>query len=117
MAEYFNILKTFLSENSKGGFFILALLVGFNIYQIEQINVNFSPVVERATTEYAYNVISYSLRDLTTEEQIVEEINKWKNDGWSAQIGGMRTLCSISPDRLTGLMTPETVTKVCRITR
>lgn len=117
MTEYLNILKNFFVENTKGGFILLAMMVGFNVYQIEKIDLSLSPVIERATTEYSYNVISYSLRELTTEEQIVEEIEKWKDDGWSAQIGGMRTLCSISPDRLTGLMTPDTVTRVCRITR
>ncbi len=117
MNEYLQIFKNFLSENTKGGFLILAALVGFNIYQIEKIDFNLSPVIERATTEYSYNVIDYSLRDFETDTEILDEINKWKNDGWTAQIGALKTLCTVSPERLTGLMVPSTVTKVCRITR
>ncbi|AUG88478.1 hypothetical protein PQC39_gp114 [Vibrio phage Vp_R1] len=117
ITEYIRWGLTFLTENTKGGFLVLVALVGFNIYQINKINIGLTPIINRATTEYAYNVISYSLRDADTEVKIINAINKWKDDGWSAQLGAMRTMCSITPDRLTGLMTPDTVTKVCRITR
>ncbi len=117
LTEYLTIIRDFLSENTKSGFLILAALVGFNIYQIEKIDLSLSPVIERATTEYSYNVIDYSLRDLETDGEILDEINKWKNDGWTAQVGALKTLCTVSPDRLTGLMVPNTITKVCRITR
>ncbi|WPH64813.1 hypothetical protein [Vibrio phage vB_VpaP_SJSY21] len=117
IAEYARWAVSFLTENTKGGFLVLVALVGFNIYQINKINIGLTPIINRATTEYAYNVIAYSLQDADTEEKIIKTINKWKDDDWTAQLGAMRTMCSITPDRLTGLMTPDTVTKVCRITR
>lgn len=114
---YLKILQEFLFKNSKGSMLILSALVGFNIYQIEQINITLSPVIERATTEYPYDVLSFELRDFQTEQGLVGEVSKWVVNEESDKVGAMRTLCRISPNRLGGLMTPETITKVCRITR
>ncbi|AIZ01362.1 hypothetical protein CJY_0011 [Vibrio phage CJY] len=98
---------------------MLIVIVGYNTYQInavaESVKYQQDELTKMVATQYAYDVLAFGLKHTTSDGEIVETVKKWKADGWSAQMGAIRTVCSNHPARLLVLMSEDAKRLICRL--
>ena len=109
-----NIVEAF-KVKANLGILVLILLVGFNTAQINTIMDSNGELLKKSTTEYAFTVVSYGLKDAQSDSDIVAQIIKWRDMEWGAQIGAINTICRVDYSRLLDLMDQSTAVKACRL--
>ena len=71
--------------------------------------------LESISTENAYNIVIQALRKKRTQQEIVQTMQYWFENEWTAQTGSVTTLCEYGRDKLRKILTEEGVTTVCRL--
>ncbi|AUI86320.1 hypothetical protein BS333_07905 [Vibrio azureus] len=71
--------------------------------------------LESISTENAYNIVIQALRKKRTQQEIVQTMQYWFENEWTAQTGSVTTLCEYGRDKLRRILTEEGVTTVCRL--
>lgn len=96
---------------------VLLMVIAVNLYQSERMLSAQEGLSKMVATHYAFEVVAYGLKDASNEAEMMALVEEWKRLKWGAQIGGLRTICTISPERLSGLMSEETSRNICRVAR
>ena len=104
-----------VSKSTKLALVLLFLAVSHNTYQINEISNVLHSQQKVSSTEYAYDVLAFGLRNAPNDESIVDTVKKWKAGGWSAQMGAIRTICDNHPMRLDALMSENAKRLICRM--
>lgn len=112
-----NMITSFLKPTESIAVWLLAIGMVYNAYALTQLTASVSDGVHRAGTDYAFNVIEYGLKDLSSQDQIVEQVKKWHADKWGAQIGAIETICHYTPNRLEALVDKDAALVLCRIAK
>lgn len=116
MVNLLNILTFF--KDSKGlSNMILLLGILYNGYCIQQTTDSIKRIAFDAETNYAMQVIEYGLGDLTDPQEVYNQISIWHKNEWGAQIGALRTICKVEPNRLEELVDMEVAKSICRLAR
>ena len=95
------------------------LLAGilFNGYGVQNVTKSIGTLTFQAETNYAMSVVTYGLGDKTDKDDIFKQVQTWHKSNSGCQIGAIRTICDVQPNRLFELMDIETAKSVCRIAR
>ncbi|CAL9955633.1 hypothetical protein VPHK225_0011 [Vibrio phage K225] len=109
-----NLVEAFKTKMNLG-IIILIILTLFNVQQVNELKVGSGELLKKSTTEYAFTVIAYGLKDAQNEQDIIAQVITWRRDKWGAQIGAINTVCRVDPDRLNDLMERPTAVKACRL--
>ncbi|MCD9513838.1 hypothetical protein [Photobacterium carnosum] len=64
--------------------------------------------------ENAFNIIEQSLHNDHSEAVILANIELWKQDGWTAQIGSIITLCQSDPQRFQPWISAKNIPQICK---
>lgn len=68
-------------------------------------------------SEYAFNVIEQGLAGKSEPQVQLDQVSKWREKGWTAQSGALKTLCNIDQKRMEVIMDEKIVEDVCRLIR
>lgn len=71
----------------------------------------------KMTGENAFNIIEQSLKKSHSEDVILTKIKLWKQDGWTAQIGSIITLCQTDRQRFRQWVSADNLLKICEGTK
>ncbi|PSW63397.1 hypothetical protein C0W54_01950 [Photobacterium kishitanii] len=66
-------------------------------------------------TENAYNIVSQSLQDKKTDQEIVAQMQLWFADGWTAQTGSVTTICDNDRSKFKQILSDSSITTICRL--
>lgn len=77
--------------------------------------------IENAKIDAANNAFNMvyrvlELRNKTTDEDIINEVMLWFENGWTAQTGSLKTLCKFNNEKLDAIMSLDEKATVCRLT-
>ena len=109
-----SLIEAFKTPVNLGVILIVGVTV-FNIGQVQDLRKGNGELIKKSTTEYAFTVVAYGLKDAKNEQEIIGQIVQWRRDKWGAQIGAINIVCRIDPSRLEGLMERPTAIKACRL--
>lgn len=106
--------KLLATSNKFLGLFIAIALI-WQTHQLHLITDSIIASGSRSTTEYAFNLLKFSYRDVGTTDEVIMLAKKWRTNNEAPYIAAIRTLCNEEPNRLKALMDAESVKTVCRI--
>lgn len=115
--QLLTFFTTVAKKTEMAAVWVLAVFMCYQTYQLQQLTSYVGEGVHKAGTDYAFNVIEYGLKDLSTQDAIIAQVEQWHADKWGAQIGAIETICSYNPNRLTELVDKDTSLTLCRIVR
>lgn len=94
------------------GFYILVIML-----IIYNVNLGMTYLLNKAATDYAYEVTTINLKGAGSHEEIRQLIVTWKELEWGAQLGAIKTLCDVAPERLDALTGYQLRLDLCRLVR
>lgn len=68
-----------------------------------------------AKVSYAWQVISYGLKDASSHEDIRKLIFKWAQLKWGAQIAALRILCQYDRKQMSTILAQDDIYSICRV--
>lgn len=96
---------------------VLLMVIGVNLYQSERMLDAQDSLGKMMATHYAFEVVAYGLKDARDEDSMMSVVEEWKKMKLGAQLGGLKTVCFLAPQRLEGLMSREASINICRLSR
>lgn len=109
------IIDKLLNTSNKAIGVIVACALVWQTHQLHIITDSIVSSSYKSTTEYAFNILKFSYRDVGTSGEVIDLAKAWREQNQAPQIAAIRTLCNEEPNRLKGLMDAESVKTVCRI--
>ena len=97
------------------GIVVVIILSLVNLQQTNTLRTKAEDLYKNATTEYAFTVVAYELKDAKDERDVIAQVIEWRNKNWGAQIGAINVVCRVDPKRMHQLMDPSTAIKACRL--
>lgn len=73
--------------------------------------------INDAAYAYPREIVSYGLTFANSDDEVMETIQKWKDDRWGAQIGALRVLCVKDFAFVGSLGGDGTGQRICRLIR
>ncbi len=64
--------------------------------------------------ENAFNIIEQSLKNDHSEAEVLAEIKRWNQNGWTAQTGSVITLCQSDRQRFRQWVTEKNISQICK---
>ena len=117
LLQLFASITGAMKEKVSVTYAVLLMVIGVNLYQSERMLNAQDSLSKMVATHYAFDVVAYGLKEARNEEEMIALVEEWNRLKWGAQIGGIRTICTISPERLEGLMSEDTARNICRVAR
>ncbi|PTB34037.1 hypothetical protein [Photobacterium phosphoreum] len=66
-------------------------------------------------TVNAYNIVSQSLQDKKSDQEIIEQIQFWFKNGWTAQTGSVTTICNNDRQKFKKILSDSAIVTICRL--
>ena len=88
-----NLITGFLKPTESIAVWILAIILGYNSYQLNNLTQELGSGTHIAQTQHALNVLKYAFKDAVTDDDFVELVKKWHLENRPAQIGAVETVC------------------------
>ncbi|SMY32217.1 hypothetical protein [Photobacterium andalusiense] len=66
-------------------------------------------------TVNAYNIVSQSLQDKKSDQEIIEQIQFWFKNGWTAQTGSVTTICNNDRKKFKQILSDSAIVTICRL--
>ena len=66
-------------------------------------------------TVNAYNIVSQSLQNKKSDQEIIEQIQFWFANDWTAQTGSVTTICDNDRDKLKQILSDSAIVTICRL--
>lgn len=98
-------------------YLLVALLVAVAYSSIASWKESVDRSIQKASFAYSRQVISYGLTFANSDDEVMQTIQKWKDDRWGAQIAALRTLCDNDFHFVEGLGGDGTGQRICRLIR
>jgi len=73
--------------------------------------------IQETRTEYPLLVVVNSIHDLVKEEDIENEILRWKSEKRVAQLSALQLLCNSTFIKLETILIKETQVRICRLVK
>lgn len=107
-----NLLEK-LDLRPKEWLFLIVIICGIGGIQFS-IN-NLSNIVKvDAATYYAKDLITKSLEDASSKEEIIADIDQWKADDWTAQLSALNVNCELDKAFINSLVGASNTAEICR---
>ena len=65
----------------------------------------------------SFNIVEKAIGQPASTEEVLAAVAGWKQAGWTAQTGSLKTLCQYAPARLAQLIPEESINRVCILVR
>lgn len=102
-----------LDLRPKEWLFLIVIVCGIGGIQFS-IN-NLSNIVKvDAATYYAKDLITKSLEDASNKDEIIEDIEMWKTQGWTAQLSALNINCELDKTFVNSLVGSSNTAEICR---
>ena len=98
-------------------YLLVALLVAVAYSSIASWKESVDKSIQKASFAYSRQVISYGLTFANSDDEVMQTIQKWKDDRWGAQIAALRTLCDNDFHFVERLGGDGTGQRICRLIR
>jgi hypothetical protein len=111
-SKMLELINNLLSKNPALRDLTIFAMFALSLYQ----SVKTERAIEKTAYQYEYHILSYSLADVNTNEEISTMVRKWQDEGWGAQIAAAQVIC-VSParDRIVKLLGETGTSTLCRI--
>lgn len=103
-----------LDLRAKEWLFLIVLVFGFMGIQFTINNLT-SVVKVDASTYYAKDLITKSLEDASSKEEVIENIEMWKKNGWTAQLSALNVNCELDKVFVNSLVGASNTAEICRL--
>ena len=112
----FEFLNTLLSKNPAMRDLTIVIMFAAGLFA-NYTTMQKVSALESSSTAYPYEVISYSLAGISESGEVVGMVNKWKGDGWGAQVAAAKVLCNSEKNKLPRLLGNQGAVDFCRVSR